>query len=137
MTEQEQINDIMDYFNFDNVAKAMAATNWTWHESKEPPAEPEIRTFARKLLNEILERKIKFLSTGGFTATFENEKLGLCFTLEEWEAGANTALLVGIKPIESDTAEGLLREVLDCKYRTELINSQDWCERARKLLEAE
>lgn len=56
MTKEEQINDIMDCFDFGKVRKAMLALNWTWitSESNEgAPYEYELRKAARGYLEKV------------------------------------------------------------------------------------
>ena len=64
---QEQIDTIMDIFEFDRVSALMVHDNWTWGESV--PDVTEIRQAARKLMRDAV--KIKgLISSGGFTAGF-------------------------------------------------------------------
>ena len=65
---QEQIDEIMDSFDFQKVHKIMEAINWRWHEEGVPDVY-SLRTLARKHLKEAGE--IKGTSgSGGFTANY-------------------------------------------------------------------
>ena len=66
---QEQIDEIMDTFEFEDVYKWMETTEWAWGQpdgSFEVPNLYEIKSHARKALKEAA--KHGFYSTGGFTA---------------------------------------------------------------------
>lgn len=66
---QEQIDDIMDTFEFEDVHKWMETTEWTWGQpdgSSEVPDLYEIKTMARARLKEAA--KCGYSCTGGFTA---------------------------------------------------------------------
>jgi len=74
MTKQEaiqaQMDDIMDTFDFESVAKWMKHTNWRWGQ-EEPPEIYEIKRAARDRLRGAVNGGMS--STGGFTATFEDK----------------------------------------------------------------
>ena len=65
---QKQIDEIMDTFEFDKVAKFMYITDWTWEigVNRHTPDEWELRQSARARLKEAA--KSGFSMTGGFTA---------------------------------------------------------------------
>jgi hypothetical protein len=84
----EQIDEIMDWFDFEKVAKAMEALDWSWASSCEKtPTPPELRVRARGLLKEAVAKKGR-RATGGFWAAYEEAEdgvgLSLSFRLEEW-----------------------------------------------------
>ena len=49
---QAQIDEIMDYFEFDDVAKWMEHDGWKWVDSEYPVTVPMLRMRARELLRE-------------------------------------------------------------------------------------
>jgi hypothetical protein len=69
---QEQIDEIMDSFDFQKVHKIMEAINWRWHEEGVPDVY-SLRTLARKHLKEAVEIK-GAISSGGFTAAYTENK---------------------------------------------------------------
>ena len=92
--EQEAIDNIMDYFNFDKVLKTMIALDWKWvkedHKSiddLETPSIERIRKTARKALMRAIEIK-DYTSGGGFEAEYDDGNLYLRFVVEEWDERA-------------------------------------------------
>ena len=67
---QEQIDEVMDTFDFARVEKIMAALDWKWATSEgnknEIPDEYEIRRSARKRMRDAA--KVGYSSSGGFSA---------------------------------------------------------------------
>ena len=92
--EQEAIDNIMDYFDFDKVLKTMIALDWKWikedHKSLndlEIPSIERIRKTARKALIRAIEIK-GYLSSGGFEAEYDDGNLYLRFVVAEWDERA-------------------------------------------------
>ena len=92
--EQEAIDNIMDYFDFDKVLKTMIALDWKWvkedHKSiddLEIPSIERIRKTARKALMRAIEIK-DYTSGGGFEAEYDDGNLYLRFVVEEWDERA-------------------------------------------------
>ena len=92
-TKQEMIDNIMDNFNFNRVAKCMEVLEWKWHDVEGIPQEPDIRKLARKLLNAVKEEftsdRYSF-STGGFVVTVWYEAgnldaMELSFVVADWD----------------------------------------------------
>ena len=71
--EQDDINDILNEFDFHKVQKAMAALNWTWWDSEDIPTIKELRKTASDLLeyakNSNSEIPDYMTGTGGFEVT--------------------------------------------------------------------
>ena len=93
--EQEAIDNIMDYFDFDKVLKTMIALDWKWvkeeHKSiddLEIPSIEQIRKTARKALMRAIEIK-DYTSGGGFEAEYDDGNLYLRFVVEEWDERAS------------------------------------------------
>jgi hypothetical protein len=94
MTKKEvlmnQVDEIMDSFDFRQVESVMHHLNWTWNDSKTPPDEYEIRREARRIMN-IAIQSGESVSTGGFIARLhcgeENGKkwarIDLAFAVED------------------------------------------------------
>jgi hypothetical protein len=69
---QEQIDEIMDSFDFETVNKIMEALNWEWNDEGVPDVY-SLRTSARKHLKTAAEIK-GASSSGGFTANYTESK---------------------------------------------------------------
>jgi hypothetical protein len=84
---QEQIDEVMDTFDFATVRKIMAALDWKWATSegmnREIPDEYEIRRSARNRMRDAA--KVGYSSSGGFSARLiegvEDEKAWLLMDL--------------------------------------------------------
>jgi hypothetical protein len=93
---QEQIDNIMDSFEFDKVQTVMTALDWKWYLHEDIPGIIEIKQSARKTLNS-LKNENRMSGSGGFYATKEEgEELGkpwvrisLFFGLEFAEDGVS------------------------------------------------
>jgi hypothetical protein len=89
ISQQKQIDTILDNFGFESVRKAMVALNWTWVTSNQDdhiPSIAEARSCARELLNEVANCPLKetYIGTGGFVATKESgNRLSLRFSVED------------------------------------------------------
>ena len=66
----EQIDEIMDTFQFGKVAQWMKQDRWTWAETdNQVPEEYSIRQEARSMLKRVASgRKNAYISCGGLTA---------------------------------------------------------------------
>jgi len=69
---QEQIDEIMDSFDFEKAQKIMEAINWEWYEEGIPDIY-SLRTTARKHLKQAAEVKGGSAS-GGLTAQYTEGK---------------------------------------------------------------
>jgi len=87
MTHQEQIDEIMDNFDFAKVAFVMEATDWRWAEEGGMfvPNEATIRATARRLLNGLEGPKYGIAARGGFWAQVECGVLSLWFAVDHWD----------------------------------------------------
>ncbi len=98
-SKSEMIDDIMDNFDFNKVAKCMRALNWKWHDvdgSMDVPEEHHIRKSARKLMNtvkDVCHHKTFITGTGGFYVQCWYapdsrilEAMELSFIVAEWDA---------------------------------------------------
>ena len=87
--QQDAIDGIMDYFDFEKVLKVMELLEWEWQDAEEGiPTVPELRQQARRLLKMSLKEKTN-PSTGGFHVMYESREDGsefiqLMFAVEEW-----------------------------------------------------
>ena len=83
MSDEDQINEIMDWFNFGKVYETMVALDWKW--VNETPSEGEIRKKARDLLKDLVRTKnCDVIGTGGFEAYRYGSQLGLRFVVSDW-----------------------------------------------------
>ena len=97
MTKQELIDEVMDNFDFNKVAKAMKALGWVWATTQfDVPTESDIRKQARDILNNVYDSSIRTgedctRGTGGFEATYmlDYKMLSLKFIVSSWEAGGD------------------------------------------------
>jgi hypothetical protein len=81
MTYQDQIDNIMDTFDFAEVAEIMAAIDWKWGEDRHTPDEPELRASARKSLRALLDDN-SLCNSGGFTATKHDGQINLYWGID-------------------------------------------------------
>lgn len=82
---EQQIDEIMDNFDFERVHKTMVALHWPWGTPGEVPEPYQIRKKAREMLREIVSSRFAASETGGFRATLDGDVLGLAFIVESWE----------------------------------------------------
>lgn len=94
MTKKEvlnnQVDEIMDSFDFRKVASVMKHLNWRWHDSNIPPDEYEIRKNARELMKEAIKSGEGICTGGWQIEIYSGEKGGekwaridLTFAVEE------------------------------------------------------
>ena len=86
----EQIQEIIEEFDFDKVWNAMRLLNWTWHG--EIPTINQIKQSARRYLNLVCqdfynsnEQSELFYGSGGLEASCDNYGMRLKFVLTEWD----------------------------------------------------
>lgn len=86
MTHDEQIETIMDYFDFHKVHKAMIALEWKWFSEGDVPSVPKLRQQARNLLRLAAKQGADNLyATGGFEAKCDAwNQLSLKFVVEQF-----------------------------------------------------
>jgi hypothetical protein len=95
---RDDIDKIIDWFDFERVHRVMAHLDWKWGSPGEFPQLPELRQKARQLMNEAvqgLERgdTDEFnLETGGFVVRVNRSKeeddkiwIKLAFQLTSWD----------------------------------------------------
>jgi len=83
---QNQIDEIMDNFEFDRVQKMMTSIDWTWYTDGESkiPSQPELREAARSCLRTVAEKDCFMVGSGGFTAINREGCLSLYWGVS-WE----------------------------------------------------
>ncbi len=69
ITKEQQIEAILDYFDFERVKKAMDALDWTWAFTDGVPEIGDLRRQARNLLTTIKNKPGESISTGGLKAS--------------------------------------------------------------------
>lgn len=91
-SKQEQIDEIMDNFDFNKVARVMDFLDWKWYlKEYRVPEESEIRKQVRMNLSKVFDygqgqgRKYT-LCTGGFVHSYDPQytELQLSFELDNW-----------------------------------------------------
>lgn len=83
---EEKISYILDNFDFESVHKAMIALEWNWYlgmGGEGIPSVGALKKAARELLSEAWTKR-SIISSGGFSAEYDDGNLVLSFTLEEW-----------------------------------------------------
>lgn len=84
MTYQEQIDEIMDNFDFDRVHRAMVALEWVWTGCNgRTPDKGTLRCEARRLLRQAA--KSEYAATGGLCAENIDGYLRLSFEVDDWK----------------------------------------------------
>lgn len=84
---EEKIEQIMENFDFEKVHKVMVALEWEWHFGHGCSGIPSVHTLkeeASRLLSDAWMIKTT-VSTGGFSAVYNDGCLSLSFIVEEWE----------------------------------------------------
>lgn len=78
------IDKIMDNFDFHKVHEVMKFLNWEWGFTKNGvPEECEIRSFARSLLKESVDKDCD-IESGGFKVINNEDILKLEFIITDW-----------------------------------------------------
>ena len=85
---QYYIDDIQETFDFTKIHKCMIATDWNWYFGKDKfgfdimgvPSLETIKNEAYRLLKEAYDSECQ-ISSGGFTAFWEDDVLQLIFTI--------------------------------------------------------
>ncbi len=86
---EDYIKEINETFDFVKVHKCMIATNWNWYFGKDEngfdkmgiPSLETLKNEVYRLLKEAYDSECQ-ISTGGFTAFWEDSKLELIFTIQ-------------------------------------------------------
>lgn len=94
--KQELIQEVMQNFNFERVARVMQWLDWKWAIGNKVPSEQELKSFVEKAClrcyDDCLEKStIGHYITGGFDirATMEDDStisLAVKFILADWDA---------------------------------------------------
>ena len=83
--QQEAIDEIMDWFDFERVHDVMSYLNWEWRDNGVSSIQ-EMKQTARKLLKEAIMEKV-ITATGGFYAEYgDSVGLKLSFVLTEYSS---------------------------------------------------
>lgn len=75
----------MDYMDFNRIHEVMVALDWKWASTNGVPEASEIRQTFRRLVNELLDRDLKDIQTGGFHIWREDDVIRAAFEVESWE----------------------------------------------------
>ena len=75
ITKEQQIEAILDYFDFERVKRAMEALDWTWAFTDGIPEIGDLRSQGRNLLKRIKDKPGESISTGGLKASCSIEHI--------------------------------------------------------------
>lgn len=88
---EEQIEEVMENFNFERVHSVMKYLKWSWHIEGVPSIEM-IKNEAKRLLIEVYNSCHKYgenqwsIATGGFQVVYKvNKGFSLEFVIESWD----------------------------------------------------
>lgn len=90
---QKLIDEVIDWFDFDKVAKVMLFLDWKWKYDPNPPDIQELRDYVRKALRDTFDRYIStgiqsYHNSGGFEITCMGDDTQIWFdvkfTITEW-----------------------------------------------------
>lgn len=86
--QQDALDDLLDYFDFEKVRKVMELLDWQWARINRVPEAFEIRQSARKLIKQAIEDRSS-MATGGLWVDYSEEDNGdifidLSFKVEHW-----------------------------------------------------
>lgn len=86
MNKEDQIEEILDYFDFEKVAKVMEHLNWQWFTLGEVPGTGPLRRRARQLLREAARQLPDItVESGGLRAKHDKwGQLSLEFIVTGW-----------------------------------------------------
>lgn len=87
MTIRDQINDVINHFDFDKVHSVMEFLDWNWWNYASIPTKFELQKKAYELLSAAydlhrLENERAVISTAGFEALCDNDADGIWFELK-------------------------------------------------------
>lgn len=88
--QQDAMDNIMDYFDFEKVRRVMELLDWKWGPiGNRVPEVFEIRQSARRLIKEAIEKYKGSIATGGLWVDYSEDENGdialdLSFKLEHW-----------------------------------------------------
>ena len=102
MTYQDQIDNILDNFDFARIRTMMKAVDWTWgwDGARHFPDEAELRQSARGHLRNVAGTGNEVSCSGGFTAMNLDGVLHLFWGVDSW------VWTDGVEPDVSEKGEG-------------------------------
>ena len=86
INKEDQIEEILDYFDFEKVAKVMEVLDWKWWSLGEVPGTGPLRRKARELLRDVAQKPpASYVYTAGFKAHHDKwGQLELEFIVTGW-----------------------------------------------------
>ena len=82
---RDQIQKIMNNFDFEKVHNIMKFLNWTWFPQNTIPTIDKLKQETESLLIQISTHpEYKNISTGGFEVTIDKQTINLRFIVEEY-----------------------------------------------------
>lgn len=85
MISVNDIEEIMDEFDFEIVHRTMRALDWKWAGSDGTPTIGDLRRMARELLKDLIKNKYEVTGSGGLYAYRMGATVGLRFELTSYE----------------------------------------------------
>jgi hypothetical protein len=85
MISMNDIEEIMDEFDFEIVHRTMKALDWKWAGFDGTPTIGDLRRMARELLNDLIKNKYEVTGSGGLFAYRMGATVGLRFELTSYE----------------------------------------------------
>jgi hypothetical protein len=79
------IEEIMDEFDFEIVHRTMKALDWKWACFDGTPTIGDLRRMARELLNDLINNKYEVTGSGGLFAYRMGATVGLRFEVTSYE----------------------------------------------------
>ena len=78
------IDDIIKNFDWEKVHEYMTHVNWQWFKSNAVPTIEEMQQEVRRMYRDAKEKKLRFISTGGFTLFRNDHEYWLLFAVTDW-----------------------------------------------------
>jgi len=82
---KNEIDEILDEFDFEIVHRTMKALNWKWSDLDDVPSIGDLRRQARELLLDLIKHGYYCTGTGGLFAYRMSDVVGLRFEVTSYE----------------------------------------------------
>lgn len=84
--KEGKIAYILENFDFDKVHNTMTHLNWYWYSCEGTPSHYDLIKRAREMLEDVVDRDVYQVATGGFKATNTGNDLKLEFVVTNWDS---------------------------------------------------
>ncbi len=87
------IDDIIRNFDWEKVHEYMTRIDWKWYRNSthRVPTIDEMQQEIRRMYRDAKEKKLRFISTGGFTLFRNDYEYWLLFAVTDWIAERKSA----------------------------------------------